>query len=289
MTLLIQLLLNGLIVGLMGNLIALSFGMIYRTTKILLISLASTYTLSAYIFYSLYKTNFVLAVFASIVSASLFSFLTDFLIYLPLQKRNGSSGVLLISSIGLNLIIINAISMIYGNEIKMISLNFGKAFSFGSFTLTKMQVIEGVLSTVILGLIYIVFRTIKTFKAIHALGENPELVASLGFPSRKLRYIAFMFSSILISCVAIMNAVDLGIDPHSGMSIFLAGAVAVMVGGIDNSIGWVISAMCISLIQSGFIWKFSSQWNDAITFTALILILIFRPQGLFSQTKRYEE
>lgn len=137
--------------------------------------------------------------------------------------------------------------------------------------------------------LFLLFRKLKYFKAIWAMGEEPELVQTLGIPIWNLRRSVFIISSSLVAVASILTAFDVGIDPHIGMSAFLMGAVAVLVGGKDNPIGWVLSALIIAEIQSIVIWKFSARWNDAITFGILILVLLIRPQGIFSKEKRVEE
>lgn len=289
MNLLIQLMLNGLVTASMYALVAVGFGLVYRTTNILHIAIGGIYTLSAYIAYSIIKTGDIPALLLGIVGAAVIGVIIEIGIYKPLYRKKSTSGVLLISSLGMYIIIVNIIALIFGNEVKILRTGIEESFTFGEFILTRIQVTQLIGGIILLILLLLLFRKLKYFKAIWAMGEEPGLVQTLGIPIWNLRRSVFIISSALVAVASILTAFDVGIDPHVGMSAFLMGAVAVLVGGKDNPIGWVLSALIIAEIQSIVIWKFSARWNDAITFGILILVLLIRPQGIFSREKRVEE
>ena len=289
MKLLIQLLVNGLILGGLYSLIALSFGLVYRSTRIFHIALGAVYTISAYGMYVGAKEDLLLGIAAGLTSAILLSLLIEWMIYQPFVKKESSLGVILIASLGVYVFIVNLIALIFGNEVKVISSGIEPSFSLGFLVLTRIQIIEFIISGLIILGIALGFKKSKFFKAIWAMGEEPLLVEVLGLPVFKLRSFVFILSGFLVASAAMLSAYDVGIDPHQGLSAILLGAVAVLVGGVDNLWGWIISAFLISEIQSVAIWKFSAKWNDAITFILLILVLLLKPKGLFTSEGRVEE
>ena len=111
----------------------------------------------------------------------------------------------------------------------------------------------------------------------------------LGLPLMRYRVLVFVTSGLLAGLAASLITVDVGIDPHMGMSYLLIAAVAVLAGGIDRFSGWVLGAMVLALLQSLMVWQFSAQWMDLVTFGVLIAILLFRPQGMLGLRKRLEE
>jgi branched-chain amino acid transport system permease protein len=82
---------------------------------------------------------------------------------------------------------------------------------------------------------------------------------------------------------------DIGIDPFVGLSYLLIAAVAVLVGGVDSYRGWVSGAATLAILQSLVVWKFSARWMDLVTFALLVIMLVFRPQGLVQNARRTEE
>jgi branched-chain amino acid transport system permease protein len=73
------------------------------------------------------------------------------------------------------------------------------------------------------------------------------------------------------------------------MSYLLIATVAVLVGGLNSYMGWVCGAMTLAILQSLVVWKFSARWMDLVTFALLVVILLFRPQGLLARLQRVEE
>ncbi len=288
MSLFFQLQINGLVIASMYALIALSFGMVYRTTGIFHIALGGLYTLSAYIAYTLLniKLGFIFALIGAIILTIIFSIIIEIFVYKPLYKKKSGSGVILIASLGLYIILENSIAMIYGNEIKLLSDKIEPSVSFANILLTRIQIVQFFIGIILIIVFFILIKKFRIFKAIWAMGEESDLIRSMGIPIFNLRLIVFSISAIFIAFASVFTAYDIGIDPHIGMSAFLIGAVAVLVGGKDNPLGWVLSAFIISFFQSLVIWQFSAKWNDAITYTILIIVLLLRPNGLFSRSKR---
>jgi branched-chain amino acid transport system permease protein len=75
-------------------------------------------------------------------------------------------------------------------------------------------------------------------------------------------------------------------DPYVGLPMLLNAVVALIVGGVGRFEAPVIGGFIIGILQSVAVWTFSSRWQDAITFTLLVLFLLFRPQGIMGEKKR---
>jgi len=82
----------------------------------------------------------------------------------------------------------------------------------------------------------------RTFKIIWAMGDEPGLVPVLGLPLMRYRALVFALSAGLARLAGGLIAIDVGIDPHMGMSYLLIAAVAVLVGGIDQYSGYYCRA-----------------------------------------------
>jgi branched-chain amino acid transport system permease protein len=78
-------------------------------------------------------------------------------------------------------------------------------------------------------------------------------------------------------------------DVHAGMSYLLLAAVAVLAGGISRMEGWVLGGFLLALLQSLVVWKFSAKWMDLVAFVLLLVVLLFRREGLTGIRKRTEE
>jgi len=289
MKLLVQLLVNGLVNGAIYALVALAFGLVYRSTRIFHIALGAVYTTAAYGMYVGVKSGLGVGLALGILTAVLLSLAVEWGIYRPFVRKGSSLGVILIASLGVYIFVENLIALLFGNEVKIISSGIEPSYTFGPLILTRIQIIQFLVGFAITGVFFWGIKKTRFLKAVWAMGEEPLLLEVLGWPITRLRNAIFVWSAVLVGLASMLVAYDVGTDPHTGLSAILLGAVAVLVGGVDSLRGWIWTAFLIAEIQSLAIWKFSAKWNDAITFLLLILVLLLKPQGLFTSESRVEE
>jgi len=120
---LIQLLANGIVMGSIYAIVALGFALVYNTTRIFHIAYAVVYMFAPYMLLSFYHSlqlPLLIAFFFAILCTIGLSLLIEYAVYRPLNKRNSSLNVIMISSIGIMIVVINIVAMLYGNETKII-------------------------------------------------------------------------------------------------------------------------------------------------------------------------
>ncbi len=292
MTLLLQLLHNALVNAAIYSLLAVGFGLVYRSMRFFHIAFGAVYIVSTYMVIAA-TVNFGLPLPPSIaiglLIASVTGWIMDRTVYFPLENAGATPGVLFIASLGIYILFVNLIALLFGNEVKILLKGIEPSFSIGSLIFTRMQFIQFAVGWIVVLFFWIGIRKNTLIKGIWAMGETPVLVRVLGLPYKRMRTVVFTLSSALAGTASILTALDVGIDPHVGMQALLTGAVAVIVGGVDVFWGWIGGALILAVLQSIAVWQFSARWNDLITFGILIATLLLRPQGLFSPKKRREE
>lgn len=290
--LLLQLLVNGMVNGCIYSLLAIGFGIVYRTTGIFHIAYGGLYTLSAYLFYTSLKIIGLPLYFSiplSLLGICICGVLMEKYIYLPFYNRKSSSGVILIASLGLYIIIENLLALIFGNEVKIIWEHIQPSYSIGGIIFVQIQLIQFLCGIILMVAFYMLFKKLKIMKALWAMGDEPELINVIGLPFLKLRMLVFLISSAMVGIGSILTAMDIGMEPHVGLSALLTAVVSIIVGGIDNYMGWIVGGFLIAELQSFVMWKVSYRWTPLLTFLLLIVILLFRPQGILGTQKRLEE
>lgn len=292
MNILPQLIVFGIINGLLFSLLAISFGIVYRSLKFFHIAFAGIFTSSCYfiyIFYSIFKFPVVISFILSCISTSFLGLLIEKFVYLPFFRKKATSGVLLVSSLGIYISLENLIALIFGNETKILLSGVQPTYSFGNVIITSIQFFEFFLSLFVIILFIFAFKKLKIFKALWAIGDEPDLISIMGLPLIKFRAFIFILSSFILAIPANLISMDIGMDPHNGMHYLLIAAVSVIFGGIDSFYGWWFGGLIIGVLQSLIIIKFSARWIELVTFLILIIILLYRPYGIFGERKRIEE
>lgn len=286
-----QLLANGICAGALYAIVALGFGVIYRTTRIFHFAHGAVYTTAAYVTYLFSRSlgaTWPIAIFLALGGAVACGALTDVLVYRPIQQRHTSPLAAMIGSFGVYLFAVNLIALMAGNETKVLRPGVDITFQFGNIILTRFQLF-GFLSFVAVVVSFTLFKRTKAGRLLTAFADNPELVETLGWNTAMLRCAVFAAGSVLAGVGAIISALDVGMDPHVGMSALLTAAVAVIVGGVHVLEGGVVGGMTLGIVQSLVVWQLSARWMDVFTFAILILFLLFRPQGLLGRETRLEE
>ena len=289
---LLQFIANGLVTGAVYAIVALGFGLIYNTTKILHIAHGAVYVFSCYIFFTFYRILQLPLYFAlpfGVILGSLFGIIMEIVVYHPLFERNASSGVMIVSSVGIYIFTVNVIALLFGNETKIVLPGIEKTYEFGGVILTRIQIYQVFAFLIVFVLFLGLLKRTNLGKAVRALADNPTLLSTFGVEISNLRIWIFALGSIFAGIASCLVAMDVGMDPNIGMPALLISAVSLIAGGIGIFEAAAIGGFTIGLIQTLAVWQISARWQEGITFLILILFLLLRPQGLLGKRRRVEE
>ena len=292
MGLLLQLTVNGMVNGAVFALLACAFGLVYRSLRVFHIAFAGLILVAPYGAYAAsmgLELPIGVAVVLGVLACALAGLGLEWGMYRPFFVRKASAGTVMVASLGAFIVLENALALGFGNEIHMFDRVLAARIALGPVAITSIQALQfGISAAMLLGLGWAI-RSMPTFKAVWAMGDEPELIPVLGLPLMRYRAVVFALSSALGGVATCLLALDLGVDPHMGMSYLLIAAVAVLAGGIDRFWAWMLGGLILSMLQSLMVWSLSPRWMDLVTFSVLIAMLFFRPQGLFGVRKRLEE
>ena len=285
-----QIIINGLISGLVISVVAIGFNAVYLPSRIFYIALGGVYAITPFIAWAClqYKLPLGLALLVSVLAAVVISIANEFFNHSPLENRKASPGAHLISSLGIYIIIIQVIAIIWGSETKVLREGIDKAFRIGSLIITKSQLISGIVSIFLIAAFLTWLTRNKLGIRFKALSDNPTELALRGFNIKKLRLFAFGLSGFLTAIASLLTAYETGFDPYVGMNAFLLAVVATIIGGQKSFIGPVIGGILIGIIRSQVVWHFSARWQDAFTFLILVIFLYLRPYGITGSKARLE-
>lgn len=284
-----QFIINGLITGVLYSLLAIGFALVYNTTKLFHIVAAAIYVFAAYMFY-LFAANFGLPVIVSALIAIVLtmglSLLTDVSVYCPLKKRKASNNVAMIASIGMMTVIVNLLAMIFGNETKMIDNAVHSSFMMGSIIITTPQMWQLVVGCVIIAVFLLFIGKTPWGIRLKALSADGVLYETLGYDTSRTRTLVFLMSGAFIAIGSCLTVYDIGLDPHMGMNVLINALVAMIIGGMGRFSTCVIGGITLGLLQALTVYQFSSNWQNAVTFVLLLILLFLRPQGIAGYKQR---
>jgi branched-chain amino acid transport system permease protein len=285
----IQFLINGIITGMIYGLVAIGFALVYNTTRIFHIAYAAIYMIAPYFLLFFIKTaglsigfSFMIAILGTI----LIGLGIEIFIYNPLVKRNSSSNVILVSSIGIMIILINLTALLFGNETKIINPDISQSINYVSIIITHTQIFQFVISFLLFVIFFIFLKYSRFGIQTRAYRDDKRLTAVLGTNTLWLKRNLFILSSLFAAIGSCLIAWDVGMDPYVGMPMLLNAVVALIIGGIGRFEAPVLGGLLIGILQAMVVYFTSARWQDAITFSLLIIFLLFRPQGILGEKMR---
>lgn len=286
----IQILINSIINGLLLALVALGFHIIFSATKIFHIAHGGIYVAGVYFYlWSSPVVGVAPGIILSVVFAFLLGVLIEWSVYKPLLKKSSNENIALISSLGVYIIIINVIALLFGNETKILDNTIRESLQLGEIIITRPQVWQVYFAIHMIALFLIFIKVTGYGLKIRAISDNPVLARVMGIKTQTIRYIVFGIGSMMAISAALLKGFDTGIDPYSGMAITLSAAVVVIIGGSSSLHGTILASMLLAIIQNFTEFFLSAQWKDTVTFTILIIVLLWRTEGILQFNVRVDE
>lgn len=279
-----QLVVNGLLAAGVYALVAVGFGLIYRTTHFFNFAHGAVYTLGAYLTYWLHQSlnlPAVLSIALAIAGGALAGSLMWLWIYGPLRRAGASDSSLLLASIGIFTICQNFISIVAGDATTSLRFDtFSGTLQVLGARVTVLQIVTAATAFLLCLMVTVVLWRTRFGNAMLAVGSDPDLAESLGVDSNRVTLQVFALGSGLAAAAGVLVGMDTDITPLMGYAAMLSGVTAVIIGGTRNPFGWLAGAVILGVAQNVGVWRIASHWQDTITFTLLLLFMVFRPKGI---------
>jgi len=296
----LQQVINGLSLGAFYALIALGYTMVYGVLRFINFAHGDIFMIGAYCGYYLSPTvlrfcekffggaagavGVVLVLLASMAICAVLGVVIERLAYKPL--RNRPKLAVLITAIGVSLFLEYGGQFVFG----AVPQSFPELIpdrpvgGIGSLSLTTNQVLVfGVTILLLIALNYTVKRT-KMGLAMRAVSMNATAAQLMGVNINTVISFTFALGSALAGAAGILFSVSYpSIDPLMGVMPGIKAFVAAVLGGIGNLPGAAVGGVIIGVVETFVAASSFSTYRDAIAFGILILILLFRPAGIFGK------
>jgi branched-chain amino acid transport system permease protein len=283
---------NGLSVGSTYALIALGYTMVFGILQLINFAHGEVFMLGAFI--GMYSSRYfgfaqnpslwaLLATLAiSMGVCALVGFTIERLAYRPLRRSPRIN--VLITAVGVSLFLQFAGQLVFGSDPKFFPQVYQPSgdWSLGELRFNPLQVIVFAISIILMAVLqYIIFKT-RLGRAMRAVSFNHDLASLMGIPTNSVISYTFMLGSALAGAAGVLvGLIYPKIEPLMGTMPGLKAFVAAVLGGIGNITGAVVGALTLGLAEAFVVAYYAPTFRDALAFIILILILLFKPTGLF--------
>lgn len=220
----------------------------------------------------------VLAAFSTV--ASLLAF--EFVVWRRLRNRRATSLTLIIVSIGVALVVRNLLLMKFGGGIQSFDRPGEVSPQYFGVRVSDGELATLVIAAVLIVLVHLFLKLTRAGKAMRALADNADLARISGVNVDRMVVYVWIIAGILLAVAGVMLSLvrNNAMDPQMGAGLLIPMFAAVIVGGIGSAYGAMLGGLLIGVaMKTTFLW-IGSEYELAAAFVALILVLIFRPQGL---------
>jgi branched-chain amino acid transport system permease protein len=292
----LQQVINGLTLGCLYGLLAVSFNLIYGVTRAINLAFGELYMFAAFTTYIGYTLVIVggghftllpiLAIGAfAVVGASLMSWTTDRLVFS--RMRRSATTVPLVASIGLSILLREAVRLLQGPKTRWMPQNPNTTWRMVEglgydVYLRKWHLLIGIGTALIAGLLWWAGRRTDFGRSYRACAEDPRMAALLGVDVRATIAKGFLVSGALTGAAGVFEALQYNaVDFNMGFIVAIKALTAALLGGIGSLPGAFVGGLLLAMIETQADVLIGFGWRDVAVFSVLAMVLLFRPAGLF--------
>ena len=280
-----QLVANGLIAGGIYALVAVGYTLVYGVLKFINFAHGEIFMIGAYVAWFLnasFGVNIFISLLVSVIICALLGYTIEKVAYKPLRGRDRL--IPLITAVAMSLFLQGLVILLFGAEIKTFKVH-SPSYNILGASVTGMQIIIIITAVVLMLLTHFFIKKTKTGKAIRAVSDSNEVASVVGINVDRTISSVFILGSILAAVAGVLVGMEQNLTPTMGISVGIKAFTAAVVGGIGNIYGAFVGGILIGLAENLGIWFIPSGYKDAIAFVILLLMLMFKPNGLFGLSK----
>ena len=297
---------NGLLLGIIISVASVALSLLYGVTRIVnfahgeIIALGAIMTLffsnpidSRVLFldrYSPLGMNFTFSIIISIIICGIFGGLLEIFLFKPLRKSEVGNIAVLVVTIGLSIFFRHIYLLFATGKVQNFPLDLERRQTYLFFDMTPRNfqvLIAGLAVMIFIGLF---LSYTKIGKAMRAVRDSNELANISGINSDNIILFTWISSSMLAGLAGIFQAIINDVRYNMGFLILLLIFAGTVLGGIGTSFGAMVGGLLIGIfVQVSVALPFMeghTEAKNAVALAIMILILLFRPQGIFGQKER---
>jgi branched-chain amino acid transport system permease protein len=281
----LQLLVNGVAMGAIYALVALSFVLVYKAVGVVNFATGDIVAVGGYVGVSLVqllKLPLVLAFVLGTVVMAVFGYLFQLVGYYPLRGKPFLT--VAISTLAIGIVLSNGILVTWGPTPQAIppfipvqSLDLG-----GVHVVPQHIVIIVVTALTLLGQ-HLLFSRTTLGRRMMATAQDPEMARLLGVRTDRMVGLTFALSAVLAAVAGFLLGPVFYLTPDMGFNIALRGFAAAIIGSFGSVAGAIVGGLALGVVEIFVGGYVSSAYRDVIVFGIMLAVLYVRPEGLLGE------
>lgn len=282
-----QLLIGGIVVGSVYALMGLAMSITYKASEIANFAQGEMAMISTYVTFVLLGVAgwpFWLAFIGALGFAFLLGVILEFVFIRRAKEPNALNFIII--TIGFQLLLYGLAGWKWGSDQRRLDLPFSEkevVFDIGGVVVTELNLATLLLALLIMGALYLFLTYTKLGLAMKASQQNHMAARMNGIPANRILAISFGLSSVVGAIAGLLVAPITTLDPSMMWDPLLKGFAAAVLGGMKSLPGVVIGGFLLGIIENLFGFYISLEFKSVVAFLIIVLILFFKPSGLFGK------
>ena len=284
----LQHLLNGLILGGTYALLGIGLTLIFGIMRVVNFTHGELYTFGAYMvfmFTMVLQANFFVSLGAAILLGVALGALIELVLLRPLRGANIDTTMLVM--IGAWIALQNSEQLVWSGVAKSVTHPFpADPLVIGPVSVLWVRVFVFVSAIALIAGAHLLIHRTRLGKAMRATFQDRETAALMGVNINAIHTATFAFGSGLAAAVGALLGPVFVVAPTMGDMAALKAFAIVILGGLGNFMGATLGGFILAFVEEMGAGYISSGYRDAMGFALIIVVLVFRPTGLFARKER---
>lgn len=285
MDLYLQAIVSGLLMGGIYALVAIGLTLIYGVMDIVNFAHGSFLMWGMYFAYWLFVLSGI-DPYLSLIFGLPFFFLLGLGVQRLLIKPviNSPHHIQILLTIGMFLVMDNLALLLFSPDFRTVRIPYADfSLKLGPTLVSLPRLIAFLVALTVTGLLYYILKNTDIGKAIRAASEEKIGARLVGINVNLINMVAFGIGVASVGMAGSMLVPFFYVSPDVGFSFVLKTFVIVVMGGMGNFLGALVCALIVGVTESLGAVVLSGSSKDILTYVIFILVLLFRPQGIFSR------
>ena len=281
-----QLIASGITIGATYALMALAMVIIYKTSEVLNFAQGDMAMLSAFVAFML-MTSQGLGFAGAFAGALAFAFALGAILEFAFLRRAKEPTVLglIIITLGLEMILYGLASWKWGGDQKDFPFPVSdfETYNLGGVVVSHLNLVTLAVALALMLLLFLFFRYTKVGVAMKATQQNQSAARLMGIRVNRVLMLTWAISSVVGAAAAFLIAPTDTLDPNLMWTPQLKGFSAAVLGGMTSLVGAVAGGFLLGVIENLFGGYVSVEFKSVVAFAVIVLVLCFKPSGLFAK------
>jgi len=230
-----------------------------------------------------YGWNIWFALLIGALLTGVLAVVLNLIVLQPFIRRQYPVLFMLVVTFGLSLVLSNLLLAIWGADFQRFTIPPDTEYTLGPFLMTGRQLIIIGIAVVVMAGVHVLLNYTKLGKAMRAMSDNPALARNCGIDTDMVTNFTWLLSGFLAGLAGVVLAVNITtLQPAFGGDFLFVIFAVVILGGIGRPYGAMAGALVIGIVTEVAAVPLTSDFKNDAAFAILVLVLLFRPQGIFA-------